>query len=249
MRLTFDGNLGVILGGSSLLGLALAKSMLNSGITPVLTYRSDASKHKIEKALSPVSSGFKTLLLDFSSRDTLKNISPKILGSPDFLIDFAQSDYERLVSSARVDDIYTYFEENISFRAAVLIQISRLMLKCKKGRCVFVSSTAASQPNPGQGFYAAAKMASEALYRSMGLELGCRGITSVILRPGYVDAGRGKNFLSTHANETLPKIPVGHPVLPEKIADTILFLLSESAGSFNATEICIDGGLTAGKQS
>ncbi len=247
MRLTFDGNLGFILGGNSLLGLTLAKSMVKSGITPVLAYRSMQAKQKIEAALSPISSEFKTLLMDFSQRETLENISPEILGIPDFLVDFAQSNYERLVSSALTDDIYNYFEENISFRAALLVRISRMMLKRKKGRCVFVSSTAASRPNAGQGFYAAAKTASEALYRNIGLELGCRGITSVILRPGYVDAGRGENFLRTHNKEIISKIPVGRPVSPDEISETILFLLSESAGNFNATEICLDGGLTAGK--
>ena len=247
MKLRFDGNLALILGGSSDLGIALAKSMMESEITPVLAYRNDAGKQRIEKTLYPIPAVFKTVLLDFSVRDTLKNISHETTGVPDFLVDFAQSNYERLLSSADTGDVYNYFETNISYRAAVLNRISRMMLKRKKGRCVFVSSTGAARPNPGQGFYAAAKAASEALYRNLGLELGCRGISTVILRPGYIDAGRGRDYLKIRSEAAVSRIPIGRALSADEISETILFLLSESAGGFNATEICMDGGLNAGK--
>jgi 3-oxoacyl-[acyl-carrier protein] reductase len=110
---------------------------------------------------------------------------------------------------------------------------------------VFISSTAAARPNPGQGFYAAAKLASEALYRNMGLELGGRGITTIILRPGYVNTGRGRTYLEE--KNVLKAVPIKRAVTQEEIAETVLFLLSESAAGMNATIITMDGGLTYGK--
>ena len=121
------------------------------------------------------------------------------------------------------------------------------MLKKKRGRLVFVSSSAADRPNPGQGFYAASKLASEALYKNLGLELGGRGITTVTLRPGYVDAGRGKKYLQTRKEEVLRMVPIKRAITGAEVAETILFFLSDSAAGFNATEIALDGGLTAGK--
>jgi len=121
------------------------------------------------------------------------------------------------------------------------------MLKKRRGRLIYISSSAAERPNPGQGFYAAAKLASEALYRNMGLEMGERGITTAILRPGYVDAGRGAIFMRKHGRVLLEMIPVKRAITQEEIAQTILFLLSDSAISINATAIVLDGGLTAGK--
>ncbi len=121
------------------------------------------------------------------------------------------------------------------------------MLKKRKGRLVFISSTAARRSNPGQGFYAAAKLASEALYRNMGIELGGRGVTAVIVRPGYVDAGRGKVYMEAEGGKILAKTPIKRVITQEEVAETILFLLSDGAAGINATEIAIDGGLTAGK--
>ena len=121
------------------------------------------------------------------------------------------------------------------------------MLKKRKGRLVFISSAAAARPNPGQGFYAAPKLASEALYRNMGLELGERGVTTVILRPGYIDAGRGRIYLQKQDRKILEMTPIKRAITGEEIAQTILFLLSDSAAGINATEISMDGGLTSGK--
>ncbi|MGZ6221107.1 MAG: SDR family NAD(P)-dependent oxidoreductase, partial [Syntrophales bacterium] len=121
------------------------------------------------------------------------------------------------------------------------------MLKKRKGRLVFIYSAAAARPNPRQGFYAAAKLASEALYRKMGLELGERGVTSVILRPGYVEAGRGRIYLQQQERKILEVVPIKRALTSDEIAQTILFLLSDSATGINATEIPMDGGLTSGK--
>ena len=165
----------------------------------------------------------------------------------DFLVDFAHGDIESLVASANEDDICRYFAENVSFRAKILKRAGRAMLKKRKGRLIFISSSAADRPNPGQGFYAAAKLASEALYKNLGLELGCRGITTVTLRPGYIDTGRGRRYMQAHEKETLNMVPIRRALTSEELAETILFFLSDSAGGFNATEVSMDGGLTAGK--
>ena len=121
------------------------------------------------------------------------------------------------------------------------------MLVQKSGRLIYMSSTAAGMPNKGQGFYAAVKLAGEALYKNIGIELAAKGITSISLRPGYVNAGRGEKYISKSKNEILKKIPAGKALVSSEIAETIMFFLSDSARGFNATEIVMDGGLTAGK--
>ena len=69
------------------------------------------------------------------------------------------------------------------------------MLARRFGRCVFVSSSAAECPAEGQGYYAAAKLAGEALYRSLAVELSGRGITACSLRQSCLYAGRCAVFL------------------------------------------------------
>ena len=249
MKLTFSGNRALILGGTCELGVFLAKEMIKAGLFPILTYRNENGYKNILKQLQSVKGKYDTFYLDFTDRLSLKSLFSGIHDDLDFLVDFVQGNFENLVASADCDAVYRYFEENISFRAEILKMVARAMLKKKRGRLVFISSAAATRPNPGQGFYAASKLASEALYKNLGLELGSRGITTVTLRPGYIDAGRGKKYLQIKKDGPLCAVPVKRAVTCKELTETVLFFLSDSSRTFNAVEISMDGGLTSGKQN
>ena len=245
MNITFSGSHALIVGGTCELAHTLAASMIESSLFPILTYRSDGGLSALRKALSRYEGNYATEYLKFGDRHSLDTLFARIGGDLDYMVDCAQGNYESLIAQADEKEVHVYFTENISFRAEVLKTAGRIMLRKRKGRLVFISSTAAARPNPGQGFYAAAKLASEALYRNMGLELGGRGITTVILRPGYVNAGRGREYME--AKNVLEAVPIKRAVTKEEIAETVLFLLSKSAAGMNATIITMDGGFTYGK--
>jgi 3-oxoacyl-[acyl-carrier protein] reductase len=248
MKLSLSGRHALVLGGSCELALALADSLIEDGLYPILTYRSENGRQSIDEHLMNNRGNYETGYVDFAMPDSIDTLFDRIGKELDYVIDFAQGDFEAFVAAANQEDVTRYVQENITLRSRILKEASRLMLARRKGRFVFVSSTAALRPNPGQGFYAAAKLASEALYRNLGLELGKRGITTVTLRPGYVSAGRGRLFIEKNEKEVLRLIPTGKALSAEEITATIMFLLSDGAAGFNATEIIMDGGLTAGKQ-
>ena len=247
MKLKFSGGRALIIGGSCEIAIFLAECMIKAKLFPILTYRNEKGLKNISEKLRSFAGKYESVLLDFADIASLDSMFHRINDDLDFLVDFAHGDIESLVASANEDDICRYFAENVSFRAKILKRAGRAMLKKRKGRLVFISSSAAGRPNPGQGFYAAAKLASEALYKNLGLELGCRGITTVTLRPGYIDTGRGRRYMQAHEKETLNMVPIRRALTCKELAETILFFLSDSAGGFNATEVSMDGGLTAGK--
>lgn len=247
MKLSFSGNRALIAGGSSRIALILAERLMEVGIFPILTARSPKSLEMISEHLWAYGGRFDTVHLDLAAPESIEAAFSSMGDELDYLVDFAQSDYESLVASADSEKTAKYFTENISSRAELVKRAARLMLKKRRGRLLFVSSTAANIPNPGQGLYAASKLASEGIYRNLGIEMAGRGITTLSLRPGYVDAGRGKFYLREKSEEALKKVPVKRALSGDEVAETILFFLSESARGFNAVEIIMDGGLSAGK--
>lgn len=247
MRRSFAGRRTLILGGSCDLALGLAEALVAEDLHPILTYRSDAGKARICEALIRMDGAYKTLNLDLCEKETIAALDPVLDEGIDYMVDFAQGDLEGFVASVDATAAAAYVEANIANRAAVIKQVSRTMVSRRKGRMVYISSTAAGMPNPGQGFYAAAKLASEAIYRNAGLEMAFRGVTTVILRPGYVNAGRGRRYLKKNADAALAKVPLGRALEVNEVVDAILFLLSDSAAGFNATVLTMDGGLCAGK--
>jgi 3-oxoacyl-[acyl-carrier protein] reductase len=249
MRETFSGSRALILGGACELALTLARCLMEASLYPILTYRNERGRQAIGEALAPFAGQYETQYLNFGDRPSLTALFKNIDDDLDFLVDFVHEDYESLIASADEESVERYFAGNVSFRAEVLKRAGRAMLKKRRGRLIYISSTAAERPNPGQGFYSAAKLASEALYRAMGLEMGERGITTAILRPGYVAAGRGAAYMEKEkaGKKPLEMIPIKRAITAMEVARAILFLLSDSARGVNATAIVLDGGLTAGK--
>jgi len=247
MMLEFSGRRVLIVGGTCELAIRLAESAIRQNLFPILTYRNNDGNNRIRKQLPGTGTQFDTVRLDFSDPASVEAFCEYVKNDVDYWVDFAHGNFEALIAAADPGAVRQYFIENISMRAQILGSAARGMLTRKQGRMVYISSTAAFRPNPGQGFYAAAKLASEALYKNLGLEMAGRGITTVILRPGYIDAGRGKTYLDAHPQTVRNTMPIGRPLTSREVAETILFYLSDHARSFNAVEITLDGGLSAGK--
>jgi 3-oxoacyl-[acyl-carrier protein] reductase len=102
-------------------------------------------------------------------------------------------------------------------------------------------------PGKGQGLYASSKLAAEGIYRNVGLELAARGITTMSLRPGYVESGRGDKFIGKNRQTLLKKIPGGCFISEAEVAKTLLFFLSDTGIAFNGVNLTMDGGMTCGK--
>jgi 3-oxoacyl-[acyl-carrier protein] reductase len=247
MELRFSGHRALIAGGTCALAVSLARLLARQGIIPILTWRDEKGKRRLITDLGEDGVPFETVFLDFSDRTSVPSLFSRPGNDIDYLVDFAHGDLESLICSSNSDAVREYFAANVACRAALIKEAGRIMLSRKRGRMVFVSSVAADKPNVGQGFYAAAKLASEALYRSLGIELGSRGVTAVTLRPGYIDSGRGKEYIRSHGGNIERAIPIGRALTEYEVADAVFFLLSDNAVGFNATEIVMDGGLTAGK--
>lgn len=247
MKHHFSGKTALLAGGTCEIALKVAIKLMAAGITPVMSYRTDEGNLKIRERLQAVHGNFETCLIDYSRAETLESGLESTGRTFEYFVDFVQDDYEALIASADNDRVAGFFDQTLTFRAHLLKAVTRMMLAERRGRLLFVSSSAAIAPNKGQGFYSASKLAAEALYRNIGIEFGGRGITTVSLRPGYIHSGRGKRYLEIKGSEVLARIPTGRFLEPDEVADVIMFLLSDPASGINATEVVMDGGLTACK--
>ncbi|MEG6505715.1 SDR family oxidoreductase [Nitratidesulfovibrio sp. 1201_IL3209] len=255
----------LIAGGSCELGLALGAALAAGGVAVALTARDEAGAARIRAALpdavvlrlhargpeqgsAPEDFTPSTAAASHAEDDapeTLPERARTSLGSaPRLFVDLLHSRFEALLAGADPADIDLWAARDIAFRARLLRAVSRSMLAGRDGRCVFVSSSAAERAAPGQGYYAAAKLAGEALYRAVGVELAPRGVTACSLRLGWLEAGRGAPFLQSRAaNAPLPS--TRRVVTVAEAVQTLRFLLSAPAAAINATTLTCDGGFGA----
>lgn len=249
----------LLLGGGSALGRLLTAALTRCGIPVAAVVRRAEDLQDVPDPAAEECGGTMlpppTLaapimpleLHDAAPPETLPERCAAALGAPPrHMVDLLHSRFEALVGAAAPEDVLRWADNDIALRARCLAAVSRSMLSRRAGRCVFLSSGAADRPAPGQGWYAAAKLAGEALYRSVGVELGGRGVTACSLRVSWLDAGRGAAFLATRP-EVRRISPLRRCVRPEEVVSAVLFLLSEDACAFNAVTLELDGGLHAVK--
>lgn len=238
MQITFKGKTALIVGGTSFLSQLLCKKLIEEGINVTATYRN-------EKSLVGLLSDD---LLEYQFLDLETTvISESLVKCYDYVIDISHTNFEALIASENGKSLANYFTHNISVKAELLSKLSRLMIKNRFGKFIYLSSTSAELINPGQAFYSASKNACESIFKGIGVELGKKGITSLILRAGYINHGRGKDYIENNSDLIKKRVPTRTVLEPEEVVDSLMFYLSDSAKSYNATVVTLDGGMTACK--
>ena len=133
----------------------------------------------------------------------------------------------------------------LAFRAMI-----PLMVKRGGGSIVAVASIDATFAEQQLAVYAASKGAVRQLTRTVAMDHAREGVRANVLSPGPMLAGLFKRhmesandpsrFLATRA----ARQPGGRILDPAEIAQSALFLLSESSSALTGAEIVADGGLT-----
>ncbi|MBB3086593.1 3-oxoacyl-ACP reductase FabG [Geodermatophilus sabuli] len=116
------------------------------------------------------------------------------------------------------------------------------------GRIVNLSSTSALG-NRGQANYSAAKAGLQGFTKTLAVELGRFGVTANAVAPGFIvtemtraTAARLGRDWDEYVAERAAAIPVNRAGVPEDIAHTVSFLVSEGAGFVSGQVVYVAGG-------
>jgi NAD(P)-dependent dehydrogenase (short-subunit alcohol dehydrogenase family) len=128
-----------------------------------------------------------------------------------------------------------------------------LMLQQKAGAIVNTASVAGLVATPGMPAYVASKHAVIGLTKTAAGEVARSGVRVNAVCPGPVDT-RMIHSLEQQLNPADPAsvsrryqaaIPLGRYVVPDEIANTVLFLCSDLASAITGAQYVVDGGRTA----
>jgi len=125
----------------------------------------------------------------------------------------------------------------------------------KSGRIVFVASVAGLKGYAYVAPYVAAKHGVIGLMRALAAETAKSGVTVNAVCPGYVETEMLDHAVSTIVDKTGRSVeearafltatnPQGRLIQPDEVAETVLWLCSEKAGSITGQAISISGGET-----
>ncbi|MCF6509759.1 SDR family oxidoreductase [Blastococcus sp. MG754426] len=122
------------------------------------------------------------------------------------------------------------------------------MIDAKWGRIVNLSSTSALG-NRGQANYATAKAGLQGFTKTLAIELGKFGVTANCIAPGFIQtemtkatAERIGEEWESYVQKRAAAIPVARAGVPEDIAHTVSFFVSEGAGFVSGQVVYVAGG-------
>jgi NAD(P)-dependent dehydrogenase (short-subunit alcohol dehydrogenase family) len=243
----YDGKRVVITGGTSGIGLATAKLLLDQGARVLVTGRSmkalDSAREELGKNAIVVSSDA-TLLPDI---DALAARAKSEFGEVDFL--FLNAGYGTFApfegtSEAVYDEMFNLHTKGPYFAAQ---KFAPLM---PSGSAIVLTTSAANVKGlPMLSAYGAAKAAQRQLARSLAAELLPRGIRVNALSPGPIDTpvmnrtGMSKEQIEQVHKQLVGMAPMKRFGRPEETAKAAVFLAFDATFT-NGHELPVDGGMT-----
>jgi 3-oxoacyl-[acyl-carrier protein] reductase len=170
------------------------------------------------------------------------------LGAPTVLVNNAGVTRDNLIFKMSEADWDTVI--NVHLRGSFLMTraVQKHMTEAKWGRIVNLSSTSALG-NRGQVNYSAAKAGLQGFTKTLAIELGKFNVTANAIAPGFIATDMtaataerlGVGFEEFKAMAA-QQIPVNRVGVPEDIAHTVSFLVSDGAGFVSGQVIYVAGG-------
>ncbi len=241
--------IALVTGGSSGLGLAIAKKFICNGIVTVITGRNE---HKLNDTQRSLGELCHALPLDVTRLDTIPSAVAGIVarhGSIDILVNNAGINLKKDMVEVTDAEFQQILLTNLTGVFAISREVAKVMIPRKSGSIINISSMAAHYGLPKVIAYAASKAAVEGMTRSMAVELSPHGILVNCIAPGFIDTNMSATALNSDPERkfrVLDRTPLGRLGTPEDIANMAYFLVSDQNAYTTGAVIPVDGGNSIG---
>ena len=118
-----------------------------------------------------------------------------------------------------------------------------IMMRQKSGSIINMSSVVGVHGNASQCNYAASKAGLIALAKSIGQEMGRKGIRANAIAPGFIDTPMTQELPQEVRNKWIQRIPLRRGGKVEDIANVAVFLASDLSSYVTGQVIQVDGGM------
>ena len=165
------------------------------------------------------------------------------LGRLDVLVNNAGITRDGLILRMSDEDFDTVLATNLRAAFRLCRAAARPMMRGRWGRIINIGSVVGVVGNPGQANYAAAKAGLIGMTRSIGKELGGKGVTANVIAPGFIEPDMTDALPDQLVKEAVGRLPLRRLGRPEEIAAAVSYLASEGAGYVTGHVLAVDGGM------
>lgn len=244
MANSLDGKIAVVTGGSTGIGLGVAKRFVQEGASVVITGRRQAELDAAIAELGPKASAFRADVSVLSDLDALYQEVGRRHGRIDVLVANAGGGSLMKLGEITEEHYDKTFAINVK---GVLFTVQKALPLMEKGGSIIVTgSTTSIMGTEAFSVYSGTKAAIRNFVRSWVLDLKGKGIRINVLSPGPIRtpalleiADKAEGLLEYFADQ----VPLGRIGDPDETGKVAVFLASDASSFVNGAELFVDGGL------
>ena len=238
------GEVALVTGASRGIGDAIANRLAQAGATVIGTATTAQGAALIGGRLAPFGGRGSVLnVADQASVDALLADIESKEGAVTILCNNAGITRDTLLLRMKPEDWDQVLNTNLSSVFRLSKAVLRGMMKARKGRIISIASVVGLTGNPGQANYAAAKAGIIGFTKSLGREIGSRGITANVIAPGFIDTDMTRALSDDQRAQLLTQIPLGRLGQADDIAAAVVFLASPAASYITGETLNVNGGM------
>ncbi len=256
-----SGSVAVVVGGTGVLGGALAEALAGAGAAVAVVGRNtERGRHRAE-VIEKAGGKAQFFAADALNRTSLSEAHAQIqstLGQPAILVNAAGGNNPKvtITDNQKFEDIIledwtAAFDLNLA--GGVLLpcqEFGPAMRKAGRGSIINIASVAAHIPLSRVVAYSAAKAAILNLTMFLAREWAPNGVRVNSITPGFFPAEQNRSLLFNPDGSPTPRAksiwnhtPLGRCGRPEELAGAALFLASDRASGFvTGIDLRVDGG-------
>ncbi|NGM69518.1 SDR family oxidoreductase [Natronolimnobius sp. AArcel1] len=242
--ISVEDKTAVVIGGTSGIGLEIARAFARNGADVVATSRSEESVADAAAELRDLGAETTEVtcnVRDLESLETLKDEVEAALGTPDVLVNSAGSVAAAPVTEMTEDE----WDQDIDICLSGVFRAIKVFGNAMdEGSIVNISSMSADQSREARAGYVSAKAGLNGLTRATAADLG-PDIRVNAISPGFVKtelAGPKLEDGSEFREGVDERTPMDRVATPNEISGAALYLASDAASFTTGEIITIDGG-------
>lgn len=249
-RLELNGKVAVVVGGTSGIGLAIAKGLAEAGADVVPTARRSDLVDSAAAEIEQIGRRSLRVASDVSDRASLQQVldeSVKAFGKVDILVNSAGRTKRAPTIDFSEQDWDDIIDTNLTGTLRAAQVFGRHMLERESGSIINIASLSSFVALYEVAAYSASKAAVASLTKSLAIEWGPRGVRVNAIAPGVFRTALNQKLLdeTERGREFLLRTPMGRFGNVDELAGAAVFLASDAASFVNGEIIAVDGGFLA----